>query len=98
MSASLRFLGLAIVAYVGLRTAGSALALEPVTPFQAAVAPTPEPAAPAPAQALPPGVPAEMVSPMGYFGFAPAYGPAGTPPGMPPQQPILLWPQTTSRL
>ncbi len=87
MSAPLRFLGLAIIAYVGLRTASSALALEPIagSPPAAALA------------ALPPGVPADMGPPAAAYGYAPpgayGYGPAtayaygaGAPAmAMPPQ-------------
>jgi hypothetical protein len=56
MSAPLRFLGFAIVAYVGLRTASSALALEPILPLRsepASASSTPQDAlfAAAPAEA-----------------------------------------------
>lgn len=60
MSAPIRFLGLAIIAYVGLRTASSALALEAVA------APADEGATKQDtlaAATLPPGVPAEMDAP-----------------------------------
>ena len=61
MSAPIRFLGLAIIAYVGLRTASSALALDVVEVTRAEGA---EPASEALAEAtLPPGVPASMDPP-----------------------------------
>jgi hypothetical protein len=70
VSAPLRFLGLAIIAYVGLRTASSALALEPMAGLA-----VPPPAGAA-LLALPPGVPADMGPPPPGYGYA--YG-------MPPQ-------------
>lgn len=86
MSAPIRFLGLAIVSYVGLRTASSALALQPADALPAT---TPAPATPAVVaeKTLPPGVPADMGPPPadsyaamagGYGGPPAAYGP---PPG-----------------
>ena len=61
MSAPIRFLGLAIVAYVGLRTASSALALEAAEAPKLAAATT-TPVAPA-EPTLPPGIPADMGPP-----------------------------------
>lgn len=78
MSAPIRFLGLAIITYVGLRTASSALALEAggaqpkdaVTTHQALAAAT-----------LPPGVPANMDPPSAApYAQGAAYGPM-PPPG-----------------
>ena len=58
-SAPLRFLGLAILAWVGVRTAGQALALEPLAPIAVPPAATPLPpepmAEPAPQPASPQG-------------------------------------------
>lgn len=90
MSAPIRFLGLAIIAYVGLRTASHALALQPLA------APVAEPAK-ADAATLPPGVPADMGpapsdrTAQGAFppyaqmppGAYAAYGPYGPPPYYP---------------
>lgn len=89
MSAPLRFLGVAILAYVGLRTASSALALEPVP----GMTPPPAPAGPEMA-ALPPGVPADMgppsAYPAGYYGPAvPSPTMAAMPP-MPPMPPMPM--------
>jgi hypothetical protein len=89
MSAPLRFLGLAIVAYVGLRTASSALALEPVTPL-----PIPQPGGVVP-QALAEAEPLAAEAPAaqemagaagdGYgsgYGYGYASGPGGPAPGV----------------
>ncbi|NJC05095.1 hypothetical protein GGQ97_000888 [Sphingomonas kaistensis] len=77
MSAPIRFLGLAIIAYVGLRTASSALALEAVAPAGEGASPGQEALA---AATLPPGVPADMDGPP-YDPYAPAlYPPAPYPP------------------
>jgi hypothetical protein len=90
MSAPIRFLGLAIVSYVGLRTASSALALQPADALPATT-PAPDATAAAAEKTLPPGVPADMGPPpadsyaamAGGYGSAPAaYGP---PPGAYPQ-------------
>jgi hypothetical protein len=95
VSAPLRFLGLAILAYVGLRTASSALALQPIPGGPAAAAAAASDRALA-ANTLPPGVPADMgpvapgagAPPIPYpYGPAPypyalaggAYAPAGVP-------------------
>jgi hypothetical protein len=84
VSAPIRFLGLAIIVYVGLRTASSALALEAVT--QPATDPAAKTGDAALAAAtLPPGVPADMGRPPaeaggaygpmpGSAGYGPAYG------------------------
>lgn len=76
MSAPIRFLGLAIIAYVGLRTASSALALESVAPAEPQSASKADPAVPM----LPPGTPAAMDPappyPQAQQG---AYGPAPYP-------------------
>ncbi len=93
MSAPIRFLGLAIVAYVGLRTASSALALQPAAAeasdlsegSTAAVANADQPT-------LPPGVPADMgPPPSGPYAQAPA-GPYGAPPGYPAMYPAAYGP------
>lgn len=89
MSAPIRFLGLAIVAYVGLRTASSALALEPMVPV-----PLPETGAPAPpamAESDPASQPPGAVDPAaeaaaaaayaGAYGQAPGYGNGYAAPG-----------------
>lgn len=77
MSAPIRFVGLAIIAYVGLRTASSALALEAVA--QPASDPPAKPADAGPAATtLPPGVAADMGPPASEpYAQAPAgaYGP-----------------------
>lgn len=89
MSAPLRFLGLAIISYVGLRTASSALALEPILPL-ANDKPAPK-AVTAEAEAAlpPPGVPAEMgPAPYPYPNPAMAYGYG--PPGMQGQGPVIM--------
>lgn len=93
MSAPIRFLGLAILAYAGLRTASSALALEPVMPVPLplpgeAAAPVmaeavEDPQAPAPQD---PAAAAAAAAAMPY-GYGPGYGPyAAMPAGqmMPP--------------
>lgn len=88
MSAPIRFLGFAIIAYVGLRTVGSALALEPMGQVSVPPPATPllDQAAAAAAPALPPGAAADMGAmaappPPGY-GYAAGYG-YGYPPGFP---------------
>ncbi len=85
MSAPLRFLGLAIIAYVGLRTASNALALQPLP----GVLPQPTQMAGA---TLPPGVAADMEpAPAAYppsaYGLPPGYGPYPAPGGPPPGWP-----------
>lgn len=83
MSAPIRFLGLAIIAYVGLRTASSALALAPVASEAHDLAQVPAAGDAETSQdMLPPGVPADMEPPAGPYAHAPAsaYGP---PPGAP---------------
>lgn len=79
MSAPIRFLGLAILTYAGLRTASSALAVEPI----AALSPTPSTPAAATAETRakmpPPGVAADMGPPPAYAG---AYGTDPYPPSM----------------
>ncbi|GLR46563.1 hypothetical protein [Sphingomonas astaxanthinifaciens] len=95
MSAPLRFLGLAIVSYVGLRTASSALALQPIptaTPpaFPAGATQQAQAEVPLP----PPGVPADMGPPPGAYpapyGYPYPYGypqqAAMAAPMMPPMQ------------
>ncbi|WP_300973432.1 hypothetical protein [Sphingomonas sp. LHG3406-1] len=72
MSAPLRFLGVAVLAYVGLRTASSALALQPIPSLnQHSAAPPPGDVAAA-ASMLPPGIPADM-GPLAaaHYGAAP---------------------------
>lgn len=77
MSAPIRFLGLAIIAYVGIRTASSALALEAVSPADTKASTKPAPAA----EMLPPGVPAAMEPAQAYQGPAPyGAGPYGPVP------------------
>jgi hypothetical protein len=81
VSAPIRFLGLAILGYVGLRTASSTLALQPLGPPSAEAARSPDHSALA-ASTLPPGVPADMGPPTaGPYAQVPAgaYGamPAG---------------------
>ncbi len=83
MSAPIRFLGLAIVAYVGLRTASSALALEPAPAEPAGSVATPVAAA---EPTLPPGVPADM-GPPPAAGYAQGVGPYAMPPSYPPAYP-----------
>lgn len=83
MSAPIRFLGLAIVAYVGLRTASSALALDPAPADPSEGSATPVVAA---EPTLPPGVPADMGPPPGPYAQAPAYA-YGAPPGYPAAYP-----------
>ena len=63
MSAPIRFLGLAIVAYVGLRTASSALALEPAAAEAPELWEGSDAALAAAEPTLPPGVPADMGPP-----------------------------------
>jgi len=81
MSAPLRFLGVAIILYVGLRTASNALALQPL-PVAMLPAAAPMSGQHAAMDTLPPGVAADMgpavqAQPLGY---APS---AGMPPGWP---------------
>ncbi|GAA4008869.1 hypothetical protein GCM10022280_02040 [Sphingomonas swuensis] len=94
MSAPIRFLGLAIIAYVGLRTASSALALAPMSPAippqptaepmlqdQLAASPLPPPGTPS---AMDPGTaPAAYAYPYNYA--AQGYAPAAMAMAMPPQ-------------
>lgn len=96
MSAPLRFLGVAIVAYVGLRTASSALALEPMPAMR-----QPLPAGGGEQVAeLPPGVAADMgpqemnpeqlaaaqmAAAAGQQGYGSPYGPLPVQPAMAPQ-------------
>lgn len=83
MSAPIRFLGLAIVAYVGLRTASSALALEPAAAEAPELWEGSDAALAAAEPTLPPGVPADMgPAPTGPYAQAPA-GSYGAPPGYP---------------
>lgn len=82
MSAPLRFLGVAVLAYVGLRTASSALALQPISGV-----PVPPPATPLLDPADGPSL---------ARGYAPgsdpyAYGPAGLPQGYVPM-PVPIMP------
>lgn len=89
MSAPLRFLGLAIIGYVGLRTASSALALQPVSGVPLSPPATPLLDQSAEARALPPGVPADMGPPPGAY----PYGYAAAGMGMPPQAyPVMPYP------
>lgn len=78
MSAPIRFLGFAILAYVGLRTASSALALEP-----AALDQSPEAAGSGTRLELPPGVPADMgpAPAAGPYAYGPPHGAAYPYPG-----------------
>ena len=90
MSAPLRFLGLAIIAYVGLRTASNALALQPLP----GVLPPPSQAAMA---TLPPGVAADMgpalaAYPPAAYGVPPGYGPHAAPGAPPPGWPGFAMP------
>ena len=90
MSAPLRFLGLAIIAYVGLRTASNALALQPLP----GVLPPPSQAAMA---TLPPGVAADMgpalaAYPPAAYGVPPGYGPYPAPGAPPPGWPGFAMP------
>lgn len=95
MSAPLRFLGLAVLTYVGLRTASSALALQPIPGLPEQQIQGTQPQAVAAAPMLPPGVPADMGPPPGY-GYGPApYGPApygAMPAGYPPQAYAMPYP------
>lgn len=92
MSAPIRFLGLAIVAYVGLRTASSALALEPAAAEAPELSQGSDAAFAAAEPTLPPGVPADMgPEPSGPYAQA-AAAPYGAPPGYPAAYPAAYGP------
>jgi hypothetical protein len=92
MSAPIRFLGLAIIAYVGLRTATSALALEPAAAKAPELSEGSDAALAAAEPTLPPGVPADMgPAPSGPYAQAP-FAPYGAPPGYPPAYPAAYGP------